>query len=148
MDALQARQRWLSVLAHAASRDLEPLWQALKLQPEYEVLRAAETGLTRLQARIGGKGGRFILGDMTVTRAVIRLADGTCGYSYHAGRDKPHAERCALIDALLQQPTHHARLQDALITPLAALREARLRQRAGEVASSKVDFFTLVRGDN
>ena len=148
MDALQARQQWLSVLAHSQPQQLEQHWQALNLQPQYEVLRAPETGLTRLQARMGGSGRRFILGDMTVTRAVVRLSDGTCGYSYLAGRHKAHAERCALIDALLQQQEMHNLLQQHLITPLAALRAEQLQLRSREIASSRVDFFTLVRGDN
>ncbi|MFS2225006.1 phosphonate C-P lyase system protein PhnG [Pantoea sp. B65] len=148
MEALKARQQWLSVLAHSQPKQLEQHWQALKLQPHYEVLRAAETGLTRLQGRIGGSGKRFIVGDVTVTRAVIRLADGTCGYSYVTGRDKAHAERCALIDALLQQQETHGLLQQQLITPLAAARAEQQQLRSREIASSRVDFFTLVRGDN
>ena len=72
----------------------------------------------------------------------------TLGYSYVLGRDKAHAERCALIDALLQQPQTHALLTEKVITPLAALREEQRQLRAREIASSKVDFFTLVRGDN
>ncbi|RWR02256.1 phosphonate C-P lyase [[Pantoea] beijingensis] len=148
MDALKARQHWLSVLAHSAADRLEYYWNALNLQPGYDVLRAPETGLTRLQARMGATGKRFIVGDVTVTRAVVRLTDGTCGYSYITGRDKLHAERCAVIDALLQQRENGALLHDNLITPLAAERAEQQQQRAREVASSRVDFFTLVRGDN
>ena len=148
MDTLTRRQHWLSVLAFSPVVELEKRWQTLNLYPQYALQRAAEIGLTRLQARMGGTGKRFVLGDMTITRAVVRLADGTCGYSYVAGRDKAHAERCAVIDALLQQPENHDRLQEHLITPLAAQRAELCEQRAREIASSKVDFFTLVRGDN
>jgi len=143
-----ARQHWLSVLAHSDAGALEGHWQPLQLKPVYERIRPAETGLTRIQARMGGSGKRFVMGDATVTRAVVKLHDGTLGFSYVLGRDKAHAERCALIDALLQQPETHALLQDALITPLAALREEQRQLRAREIARSKVDFFTLVRGDN
>lgn len=148
MEQLKQRQQWLSVLAHSPAAELEKRWQPLKLQPQYQLLRAPEVGLARLQGRMGGTGKRFVLGDMTVTRAVVRLADGTCGYSYVAGRDKAHAERCAVIDALLQQRENHGLLQEQLIKPLAAQREELRLQRAREIASSKVDFFTLVRGDN
>ena len=148
MDTQTRRQHWLSVLAFSPATELEKRWHALNLHPQYAVLRAAEIGLTRLQARMGGTGKRFVLGDMTMTRAVVRLADGTCGYSYVAGRDKTHAERCAVIDALLQQPENHDRLQEHLIQPLAVQRAELCQQRAREIASSKVDFFTLVRGDN
>ncbi|WP_233961731.1 phosphonate C-P lyase system protein PhnG [Pectobacterium versatile] len=148
MDTLTRRQHWLSVLAFSPVVELEKRWQTLNLHPQYALLRSTEIGLTRLQARMGGTGKRFVLGDMTITRAVVRLADGTCGYSYVAGRDKTHAERCAVIDALLQLPESHDRLQEHLIKPLAAQRVALCEQRAREIASSKVDFFTLVRGDN
>ncbi|ACT11937.1 MULTISPECIES: phosphonate C-P lyase system protein PhnG [Pectobacterium] len=148
MDTQTRRQHWLSVLAFSTAAELEKRWLTLNLHPQYAVLRAAEIGLTRLQARMGGTGKRFVLGDMTITRAVVRLADGTCGYSYIAGRDKAHAERCALIDALLQLPENHDRLQEHLIQPLAAQRAELCQRRARQIASSKVDFFTLVRGDN
>ncbi len=87
---------------------------------------------------MGGTGERFVLGDATLTRAAIRLHSGTLGYSYVLGRDKAHAERCALIDALLlQQPETRALLQEKIIAPLAALREEQrqLRAAAERIAS-------------
>ncbi len=78
--------------------------------------------LTPMIVRMGASGKRFVMGYATVTRAVVRLEDGMLGYSYVLGRDKAHAERCALIDALLQQPQTHALLTEKVITPLAALR--------------------------
>lgn len=85
--------------------------------------------------------------NMTVTRAVVQLENGGYGYSYIAGRDKAHAELCALADALLQQPDQTELLQQRLIEPLAALLHEQRQLRARSVASSRVDFFTLVRGD-
>jgi len=143
-----ARQIWLSVLAHSNADQLHAHWQSLHLNVAFERVRPAETGLTRLQARMGGTGKRFVMGDATVTRAVVKLPNGTLGFSYVLGRDKAHAERCALIDALLQQTETQELLQEKVIAPLAALREEQCQLRAREIASSKVDFFTLVRGDN
>ena len=148
MEQQTDRQRWLSVLAHSSAALLEAHWQALSLQPEFTLVRPAEIGLTRLQARMGATGKRFAMGDATVTRAVVQLSDGTLGYSYLLGRDKAHAERCALLDALLQQPETRQLLEEKIITPLAAWREEQRQLRAREIASSKVDFFTLIRGDN
>lgn len=148
MEQQTARQRWLSVLAHSSAAQLNAHWQALNLQPAFTLIRPAEIGLTRLQARMGATGKRFVMGDATVTRAVVQLSDGTLGYSYLLGRDKAHAERCALLDALLQQPETRALLEEKIITPLAAWRDEQRQLRAREIASSKVDFFTLVRGDN
>ncbi|MFX4314388.1 phosphonate C-P lyase system protein PhnG, partial [Enterobacter sp. 63] len=102
----------------------------------------------QIQARMGGTGERFFAGDATLTRAVIRLSSGTLGYSYVLGRDKAHAERCAVIDALLQEQPHFQSLMETLIAPLEADRAARLAARQAEVNTSRVDFFTLVRGDN
>ncbi len=148
MEQQTDRQRWLSVLAHSSAALLETHWQALNLQPAYTLIRPAEIGLTRLQARMGATGKRFVMGDATVTRAVVQLSDGILGYSYLLGRDKAHAERCALLDALLQQPETRQLLEEKIITPLAAWRDEQRQLRAREIASSKVDFFTLVRGDN
>jgi alpha-D-ribose 1-methylphosphonate 5-triphosphate synthase subunit PhnG len=148
MEQQTDRQRWLSVLAHSSAALLETHWQALNLQPAFTLIRPAEIGLTRLQTRMGATGKRFVMGDATVTRAVVQLSDGTLGYSYLLGRDKAHAERCALLDALLQQPETRQQLEEKIITPLAAWRDEQRQLRAREIASSKVDFFTLVRGDN
>ncbi|NEG63934.1 phosphonate C-P lyase system protein PhnG [Pantoea agglomerans] len=148
MEQQTDRQRWLSVLAHSSAALLETHWQALNLQPAFTLIRPAEIGLTRLQARMGATGKRFVMGDATVTRAVVQLSDGTLGYSYLLGRDKAHAERCALLDALLQQPETRQLLEEKIITPLAAWRDEQRQLRTREIASSKVDFFTLVRGDN
>ena len=142
------RQRWMSVLAHSEPQDLLARMQSLQLAPAYELIRTPETGLVQRQARMGGIGDRFFAGDATLTRAAVRLADGTLGYSWILGRDRPHAERCAAIDALLQSPRHFHTLMETLITPLEALRSARIEARRAEVNASRVDFFTLVRGDN
>lgn len=97
---------------------------------------------------MGVTGERFFAGDATLTRAVVRLTSGTLGYSYQLGRDKPHAERCAVVDALLQEKTHFQTLMETLIAPLEAERAASIAARQATVNTSRVDFFTLVRGDN
>jgi len=102
----------------------------------------------QIQARMGGTGERFFAGDATLTRAVVRLSSGTLGYSYQLGRNKHHAEQCAVIDALLQEQPYFQSLMETLITPLEADRAARLAARQAEINTSRVDFFTLVRGDN
>ena len=142
------RQRWMRVLAHSQPAALSARMNALSLAPGYDILRAPEIGLVQIQARMGGTGERFFAGDATLTRAAIRLHSGTLGYSYVLGRDKAHAERCAVIDALLQEPPYFQTLMETLIAPLEADRAARLAARQAEVNASRVDFFTLVRGDN
>ena len=128
------RQHWMSVLAHSQPAELAARLNALNITADYEVIRTAETGLVQIQARMGGTG--------------ERLTDGTLGYSWVLGRDKQHAERCALIDALMQQSRHFQNLSETLIAPLDADRMARIAARQAEVNASRVDFFTMVRGDN
>ncbi|EMK5831411.1 phosphonate C-P lyase system protein PhnG [Citrobacter sedlakii] len=142
------RQRWMRALSWSNAETLNALMQALKLAPEYTLIRAPETGLMQIQARMGGTGNRFFAGDTTLTRAVVRLNSGTLGYSYLLGRNKQHAERCAVVDALLQELAHFQTLMETLIAPLEAEREAQIAARRAEVNASRVDFFTLVRGDN
>ena len=142
------RQRWMRVLAHSQPAALAARMSALSLAPDYDTLRAPEIGLVQIQARMGGTGERFFAGDATLTRAAIRLNSGTLGYSYVLGRDKAHAERCAVIDALLQEQPYFQTLMETLIAPLEADRAARIAARQAEVNTSRVDFFTLVRGDN
>lgn len=138
------RQHWMSVLAHSQPAELAARLKALNITADYEVIRAAETGLVQIQARMGGTGERFFAGDATLTRAAVRLTDGTLGYSWVLGRDKQHAERCALM----QQTRHFQNLSETLIAPLDADRMARIAARQAEVNASRVDFFTMVRGDN
>ena len=138
----------MRVLAHSQPAALSARMNALSLAPGYDLLRAPEIGLVQIQARMGGTGARFFAGDATLTRAAIRLHSGTLGYGYVLGRDKAHAERCAVIDALLQEQPYFQTLMETLIAPLEADRAARIAARQAEVNTSRVDFFTLVRGDN
>jgi alpha-D-ribose 1-methylphosphonate 5-triphosphate synthase subunit PhnG len=141
-----ARQRWIGVLAHTRRADLA-LHEAALRDAEYQMIRAPEIGMTLVRGRMGGSGAPFNLGEMTVTRCVVRLADGRTGYSYLAGRDKAHAELAALADAHLQGPQQSHWLRE-LIEPLAQAQAVRRAQQQAETAATKVDFFTLVRGEN
>jgi alpha-D-ribose 1-methylphosphonate 5-triphosphate synthase subunit PhnG len=143
---IAARQRWIGVLARAVGDELSRHESALR-DAEYQLIRAPEIGMTLVRGRMGGTGAPFNVGEMSVTRCVVRLADGRTGYSYLAGRDKPRAELAALADAHLQGPQQQHWLAQ-LIEPLA---QAQARRRAGkdaETAASKVEFFTLVRGED
>ena len=143
-----ARQHWMAVLAKASYQDLSSRWQQLKLDPECEIIRQPEIGLAKLQGRVGGEGERFNLGDTTITRAAVRLSDGTLGYGYLRGRAKQHALLSALIDALMQNGEHAPSLHEAVIQPLAEQQQAEQAKTAAQAAESKVDFFTVVRGED
>ncbi len=148
---IQARQRWISVLAKADSEQLQQLWQQclrqLDAEPSYQFIRKPESGLTMLRGRIGGSGQPFNLGEMTLTRCALRLESGALGVSYVQGRNHQHALLAALADGLLQQDQHDL-IEQQLIAPLESQQRADRAARDGETADTKVDFFTLVRGED
>jgi alpha-D-ribose 1-methylphosphonate 5-triphosphate synthase subunit PhnG len=146
-DVIRQRQEWMAVLATASADAIEPLWDAVPDRPIWTRLRAPEIGMVMVQARAGGTGQPFNMGEMTVTRCVVRLGDGGTGHAYVAGRDARHAELAAVIDALMQIPERRQEVRRIVIDPLVAMRtEARARV-ARRTAATKVDFFTMVRGD-
>jgi alpha-D-ribose 1-methylphosphonate 5-triphosphate synthase subunit PhnG len=141
------RKDWMGLMARAPAEVLDRLWQGLGLSPAYRWLRAPEVGGVMVQGRMGGTGAPFNLGEMTVTRCALALEDGAVGHAYVQGRDKGQATQAALVDALMQGAMA-ARVRAAVLEPLAAEVQAREGLRAGKAAATKVDFFTLVRGDD
>ncbi|CAH1649116.1 phosphonate C-P lyase system protein PhnG [Chelatococcus asaccharovorans] len=147
-DRVEARRFWMSVLARAPREELEAVFAGLPACPEHRFLRPPEIGLVMVQGRAGGGGNAFNLGEMTVTRCALQFADGTVGLGYVQGRDRRRAEIAAILDALLQSPGTHPDLEQTVIAPLAAAQAARRDARSRKAASTKVEFFTMVRGDN
>ena len=148
--AMQARQRWLRVLALSPEAVLEERWQAVADKPAYRALRPPQIGLAMIRGRIGGSGEPFNLGEMTMTRAAVQIGgDNGCGaiigHGHVAGRRPRHAELVALFDALLQDKRRGAAVQHAVIAPLAAALAERHAAEAAHVAPSRVEFFTMVR---
>ena len=139
------RQRWLSVLAKAPGARLASLWQALGATPPYTVLRRPEIGLVMVQGRISGTGAPFCAGEMTVTRAAVRLDSGEMGFGYVRGRDARHAEIAAAVDALGQRADWTERREAGIVAPLADEAQARHRLIAARAAATRVDFFTVAR---
>jgi alpha-D-ribose 1-methylphosphonate 5-triphosphate synthase subunit PhnG len=132
------RARWMSVLAKVGHADIAQHTDVAALPKSYVWLRRPETGA------------QFNLGEMAVTRCALRLPDGTVGMACVRGRELPHAEHAAAIDAVLQQAARAGALGDALstwIAPLETLIEARRARKSADSASTKVDFFTVVRGE-
>jgi alpha-D-ribose 1-methylphosphonate 5-triphosphate synthase subunit PhnG len=138
----------MSVLALAGASELDACWRDLPPLPAYQVLRGPEVGLVMVRARAGGTGTRFNLGETTVTRCSVRLADGTVGHAYVGGRRARHAERAAVLDALLQDPARRRALASAVVEPLAAVQAARQRAAVARSAPTRVEFFTMVRGED
>jgi alpha-D-ribose 1-methylphosphonate 5-triphosphate synthase subunit PhnG len=141
------RRHWMEIFANAEESELED-WFARAAAPPYTWLRRPETGLVMVRGRIGGTGDRFNLGEMTVTRCALRVADATTGVAYVTGRSARHAELAALADALMQIPEQRPGIEFGLLGPLAEGRSRRTHSQVRQAAATRVDFFALVRGDN
>ncbi len=142
------RKALMATLAQASGDDIARLWDEAGLTSEAELLRGPETGLVTVRGRIGGGGAPFNVGEATVTRATVRLPSGQVGHSYMLGRDRKKAKLAAIADALWQDPAQRQTVETALVAPLrVAQGEAREKRRA-ETAATKVDFFTMVRGED
>ena len=141
---LTERQQWMQILAKAGTALLQ--FEDILTQQPYQVIRPPQSGMVMVRGRAGGTGQAFNLGEMTVTRCVVQLNDGRTGYSYVAGRYQKQAELAAIADALLQG-NEHDDIKAQVIDVLAQVQKTQREQRAAEVAGSKVEFFTLIRGE-
>jgi len=139
------RRAWMGLLARAEPARLAALLGADL--PEHVLLRAPEIGAVMVRGRVGGAGDAFNLGEMTVTRCSLRLTSGVVGHAYVQGRDRDHARQAALVDALMQTG-RSAEIEARVLAPLAAEETARRSARAARAAATKVEFFTMVRGED
>lgn len=152
MLSLVSRQQWLSTLAKSSLGRLEELVGLLGELPHYQFLRAPEIGLTMVQGRAGGTGQAFYVGEITLTRCVVQLSTpanqaAIAGFGYVAGRSHRHAELAAVCDALLQHPDWHDAVQTTVIEPLTIANQQQREHHERQVESTRVNFFTLVRGE-
>jgi alpha-D-ribose 1-methylphosphonate 5-triphosphate synthase subunit PhnG len=111
-------------------------------------VRKPETGLVMIQARIGGDGAPFNLGEATVTRAAVRIESGNIGFSYILGRDQEKARLAALCDALWQNQSTRQAVETHVLTPVRERLARERKEAAARTAATRVDFFTLVRGED
>ncbi|NOD77251.1 MULTISPECIES: phosphonate C-P lyase system protein PhnG [unclassified Ruegeria] len=145
--ATQARKEWMGLLARAPDDALMRLWDGIQDRPSFEWLRSPEVGGVMVRGRTGATGAPFNLGEMTITRCSVVLQDGTVGHGYVQGRSKPKAKAAALIDAMMQT-TSADELKAKLINPLRTQMQKTKTARAAKAAATKVEFFTLVRGED
>ncbi|MEX0956688.1 MAG: phosphonate C-P lyase system protein PhnG [Rhizobiaceae bacterium] len=138
----------MAVLARAPGDRLKVLWVEAGIAVEHEMVRGPETGLVTVRGRIGGGGSPFNVGEATVTRSTVRLAGGAVGHAYALGRDKEKARISALIDALWQDEALQPALTERIFDPLAQELGAQDTTRQAQTAATRVDFFTMVRGED
>jgi alpha-D-ribose 1-methylphosphonate 5-triphosphate synthase subunit PhnG len=140
------RKAAMAVLAHSNAADIAGHLDAIPLPP-HENLREPENGLVMVRGRVGGDGARFNLGEATVSRAAVRLATGEVGFGYTLGRDRQKAQMIALCDALVQSDEFAGAVEAKVLAPLRAALSSGRNRKAAETAATRVDFYTLVRGE-
>jgi alpha-D-ribose 1-methylphosphonate 5-triphosphate synthase subunit PhnG len=141
------RRAAMAVLAHSDAADIAGLLGAIAVPP-YEDLREPENGLVMVRGRIGGDGAPFNVGEATVSRAAVRLATGEVGFGYTLGRDRQKARMIALCDALVQSTEFSEAVEANVLSPLRVAMTAERDRKARETAATRVDFYTLVRGES
>lgn len=146
-NVLQAqRKAAMIVLAHAGPAEIAAGLGSINV-PTHEILREPENGLVMVRGRIGSDGAPFNLGEATVSRAAVRLATGEVGFGYTLGRDLEKARMIALCDAMVQSHGLAEAVEARVLAPLRTAMVANCNRKAAEAAATRVDFYTMVRGE-
>lgn len=142
-----ARQAWMSLLSKAPEGAVRNHLQNIIPIPGYTWLRVPEIGTVMVRGKTSGTGSAFNLGEMTVTRCVLKLDSGEVGHAYVQGRRKDCAEACALVDAMMQTD-YSDTVKSVVLDPLKHEMVSVKTKRAEKAAATKVDFFTMARGED
>jgi alpha-D-ribose 1-methylphosphonate 5-triphosphate synthase subunit PhnG len=145
---LQSRRRGvMTVLTRSDAAEIALHLDSLGPLPASEDLRPPESGLVMVRGRIGGDGPPFNFGEATVTRAAVKLETGETGFGYVLGRDLAKARLVALCDALVQNATYRNVIERNVVAPIRTRVDTARQRKQQQVAATKVEFFTLVRGE-
>ena len=82
----------------------------------------------------------YVIGEM--------IGELNAGHAYVGGRSPRHAELAAVFDGLLQDPASRPGVEVRLVGPLEAAQRERRTARQARSAPTRVEFFTLVRGED
>ncbi len=162
------RPQWMRLLALAPEDTLQESLRPLAEAVNYTFLRRPEAGLLMVEGKTGGA--RFNLGEMLVTRCAVTLSPASeqqngseqsasaghsalpdspvQGYAWICGNRPRHAELAALCDALMQLPDYATRLSMELFDHLRAHEAHEAAEEECTTAPTRVDFFTLARGED
>lgn len=146
-DEIAARQALMALLARASLKELRAAIERFQPLPKLRDLRPAEVGLVMVQGRAGGDGGPFNLGETTVTRAAVQVEGGATGVAYLLGRAPERARAAAILDALWQDQALRIAVHDAL-RPVCRRLEAEAAASQAETDATRVNFFTMTRGED
>ena len=147
IDLQSMRREAMAVLATSNAAQIARQLDLVGPIPQSEELRPSESGLVMVRGRIGGDGAPFNLGEATVTRAAVKLQTGETGFSYVLGRDAAKARLIALCDALMQSAIYRSLVERHVLAPIRSRVNAAREHKQRQVAATRVEFFTLVRGE-
>ena len=138
----------MAVLAHSDAAELSRPPRRDRRCRAHENLREPENGLVMVRGRIGGDGAPFNLGEATVSRAAVRLATGEVGFGYTLGRDRREgADDRAVRRAGPVGPIRRLRGDERDGAAARGDTRRSASRKAAEAAATRVDFYTLVRGE-
>jgi alpha-D-ribose 1-methylphosphonate 5-triphosphate synthase subunit PhnG len=146
-DLVRKRREAMAVLAGCSAAEISGLLAKIAPRPAHEEIRKAESGLVMVRGRIGGDGAPFNVGEATVSRSAVRLATSEVGFGYVLGRDHAKARLIAYCDALLQHGEYRPILERVVLAPMRRRARTARDLKAEQAAATKVEFFTLVRGE-
>lgn len=141
------RARRMSILSRATHDELVSALASVPGLSNAEAVRGPETGLVMLRGRIGGGGNAFNLGEATVTRATVRLMSGAIGHGQRLGTEHEATRLSAIADALAEAGEHVDDVE-RLLQSVSHRLSAEAAGAREEAAATRVDFFTLVRGED
>lgn len=147
-EVVAGRRAAMATLAQARTEEIAAGLVAMAQPLDCVDLRPAETGLVMVRGRIGGDGQHFNVGEATVTRAAVRMASGEVGFAYLLGRDRERARLAAICDAIWQDEGRRAAIERHVLAPVRARLLADCKRQRAQTAATRVDFFTLVRGED
>ncbi len=139
----------MAICSLASEAELTDALAALAPLPHVADIRPPEAGLVMLRGRIGGDGLPFNFGEASVARACVSVGShGPMGFGYCLGRSLVKARNVAIIDALGQLPGWAERIETALTGPVSTRVAHEDGVQRAETAATRVNFFTLVRGED
>ena len=142
------RRAAMALLAQAHTPEIRQGLAAVADPLRYVELRPVATGLVMVRGRIGGDGAPFNLGEASVTRAAVRMDSGEVGFSYLLGRDHDKARLAAVCDALWQSDGRRDAIERHVLAPIRSRMARERAEKREQAAATRVDFFTLVRGED
>lgn len=146
-ETLRAK-RASDLIARATRAELSTMIDALGGPFEVKLLRGPEIGLVMARGRIGGGGAPFNLGEVTVSRASVRLESGAVGHAHTLGTDREKARLGAIVHALWHEAATRDSIETGLLAPLEQRIGAARNHSLAQTAATRVDFFTMVRGED